>query len=100
MLIFTIPTVSLWKSKVAIATKVLKQLQKNNKKKTTKKQKKTKTKQNKKQTIFLYRLILRTILQSFSFIPHIASEELIFSHFLANSNICCHGNQLKLRGLD
>ena len=28
--------------------------------------------------------MLETILQSFSFIPHIASEELIFEYFSAN----------------
>ena len=37
-----------------------------------------------KKTLFLYRLLLQAFMQSFSFIPLMASEEMIFEHFSAN----------------
>ena len=37
--------------------------------------------------------MLWTILQSFSFIPNIASEELIFEYFLQIEPFGCHDNQ-------
>ena len=40
-----------------------------------------------------------TFLQSFSFIPHMASEELIFWMFFANLAFLLPGQQMKLRGL-
>ena len=38
-------------------------------------------------------LLLETILQSFSFIPQTASEELIFEYFSQILPFGCHGNQ-------
>ena len=51
-------------------------------------------KKKKKKKTFLYRLLLETILQSFSFIPQTASEDLIFEYFFKQIlPFDCHGNQ-------
>ena len=42
--------------------------------------------------------MLETILQSFSFIPHTASEELIFDYFFVNVAFWLPWEPIKLRG--
>ena len=54
----------------------------------------------KKKTIFLQRLLLETILQRFSFIPHTASEELIFEYFSKNLPLMLPWQPIKFSDLD
>ena len=49
---------------------------------------------------FLQKLMLWTFLQSFSFMPLLASEEMIFEYFLANLSFGLQWQPIKFSGLN